>query len=298
MLGKLINTVIRVLKYTFQHLVRNSGQSMLMVLILAVTFLFVQLFVVVTIASERILTYFENQPQVTVFFRDEATPEQIVQIKKELEKDSLIELVTYISKEQAVEIYKEWHRDEPELLEFVTPEILPASLEISTTQVSHLYTIASQFQDSQFVERVVFQRDLIEELVSWTNAVRQAGLVLIGILSFISLMIILIVMTQNINSFSREIEIMKLVGAGSGYVRWPFILDGVLFAVLAAVFSSLALYWLLPYVQEFSNNFIVAIELFPPRASLVLELGLLVSGGGALLTAIVSMLATWKHLRK
>ncbi|NTV30520.1 hypothetical protein HGA91_00880 [candidate division WWE3 bacterium] len=292
-----MNQIIRVIKYTFQHITRNVWQSFLIIMILTVLMLMGQLFAIVSIASDRILTYLENQPQVTVFFKDETTSDQIEQIKRELEKDSLIESVSYITKEQAYEIYKAQHKNEPELLEFVTPDILPASLDISARQVEYLSNIAKQFQNNEFVERVIFQQDLVDELTSWTDAVRFGGGVLLGVLLLISIGIILIVVTNNINTFSREIEIMRLVGAGSWYIRWPFIFDGVLFALFSATYASAIMVWVLPYVQSFTDHFIATVELFPPHENLIHLVWGYTTGIGVLFTAVVSYLATRQHLK-
>ena len=289
--------LLRIFKYTLQHIVRNAWQSFLVVLILTVLLTMGQLFAVASVASDRILTYLENQPQVTVFFKDQIDGDQILQIKKELEKDPKIENVAYISKEQAFEIYKSQHRNEPELLEFVTPDILPASLEISATQVTYLSTIAEQFKTNQFVERVIFQQDLVDEMMSWTKAARFGGAILLGILIIISVGIILIVVANNINTFSREIEIMRLVGASAWYIRWPFLLDGMLFAVMSATFASVVILWVLPYIQSFTDHFIATVVLFPPEENLVHQIWLYTAGLGAAFTAFVSYLASRRYLK-
>jgi cell division transport system permease protein len=319
MIIEFFNTIFRIIKYSIQHLFRNFWRSLLVVMVLSLTFLFGELLAVMSIASNQVLNFFENQPQVTVFFKDTTTSEQITQIKDELTKDLLIEAVTYISKEQAVEIYKDRHKDEPELLEFVTPDILPASLQISVKQVSYLSDIANQFQDNQFVEKVVFQQDLVKEITNLTNAVRTAGLAMVGVLALISVIIILIVITDNIGAFSREIEIMRLVGAGSGYIRWPFILDGILFSLLATIIASMSLYWLLFHVEKFINGFIAPIgsiilpgdstgiwatldvisSLLPFTGNLELAaaLGIVTFIIGACFTMVVSFISVSKHLR-
>lgn len=289
--------LIRIIRYTFQHITRNGWQSFLVLLILTVMLSMGQLFAIVSIASDRILTYLENQPQVTVFFKDDIASDQIEQIKRELEKDALIEGVSYITKEQAYEIYKAQHKDEPELLEFVTPEILPASLEISAREVEYLSSIAQQFQNNEFVERVIFQQDLVDELTSWTDAARFGGGVLLVVLLLISVGIILIVVTNNINTFSREIEIMRLVGAGAWYIRWPFILDGVLFAIMSSTFASVVVLWAMPYIQSFTDHFIATVILFPAGENLVHQIWFYTMGIGTAFTVIVSYVATRRHLK-
>ncbi len=293
----MISSLARVIKYTLKHLIRNASQSVLVVLVLAVTFLIVQLFILLGMASEKVIAYFESQPQVTVFFKDEATEEQILQIRDELKKDKNVKSVAYISKQQAVEIYKSEHQDDPELLEFVTADILPASLEISVYDINYLPRIAQEFNGNQFVEQVYYQPDLVDELTAWTKSLRQAGLILIAIMLFVASAIIILVVANNINIFGHEIEVMRLVGAGSWYVRMPFVLDGIIFAILGAAISSVMVYFAIPRVESFIDQLIASVQLFPDPQAIVIDLFVKVAAVGSLLTAFVSYVSVWKYLK-
>ncbi len=293
----MISSLARVVKYTFKHLIRNASQSVLVIFVLAVTFLIVQVFILLGMASEKVIAYFESQPQVTVFFKDEATEEQILQIRDELKKDENVESVAYISKKQAVEIYRSEHQDDPDLLEFVTADILPASLEISVKDINYLPKIAQEFNGNQFVEQVYYQPDLVDELTAWTKSLRQAGLILIAIMLFVASAIIILVVANNINMFGHEIEVMRLVGAGSWYVRMPFVLDGIIFAVLGAALSSVMVYFTIPHIETFIDQLIASVQLFPNPQAIVTDLFIKAAVVGSLLTAFVSYVSVWKYLK-
>jgi cell division transport system permease protein len=265
--------------------------------VLGVTFLIAQLFVLLGVASDKIVEYFENQPQVTVFFKDEAQEDQILQIKTELEKNDYVVEVAYISKEQAVEIYRNQHQDDPDLLEFVTPDILPASIEISVNDLAYLSEVARQFNTNQFVENVYYQPDLIDELMAWTTSIRRAGVALLGVMAFVAAVIIILVIANNINMFGHEIEVMRLVGAGSWYVRMPFVLDGIIFALLGATLASGSLYWFIPQLETFIDRLIASVELFPDPQSLIIDLWLKTAALGSALAALVSYVSVWKYLK-
>ena len=294
---KILRSIARTIQYSFQHIMRNGFQSLSILLLLSITFLIGQLFGVVTIASDTMLKYFENQPQVMVFFKDEATEDQIKQIKTELEKEDYVETVSYISKEQALEIYRNRHSEQLELLEFVTVDMLPASIGVSVNKADYLFTVADLFEDNQFVESVVFQKDLVEEVLAFSDALRMAGMVLLGILMFNVIVLIFLVVSNNIKAFGKEIEVMRLVGAGANYVRFPFVFDSMLLAIIASGISTLGLAWVLPYVQEFSNQFIAEYVLFPDTTSLLIKFLGVTALGGALFSAIISYVATWRHIR-
>ncbi|MCA9391573.1 permease-like cell division protein FtsX [candidate division WWE3 bacterium] len=288
----------RVFKYTLQHISRNIVQALLIVAVLTITFLAAELFVVAGLASTKILTYFENQPQVTVFFKDEAQPDQILQIKKELEKNGYISNVSYVSKEQAVEIYRSLHADEPELLEFVTPDILPASLEISVNDVGFLSGVADEFESNQFVEKVVYQRDLVNELTRWTDAIRKMGIGFLAVMAFVSLVVIALVVSNNIRDFSKEIEVMKLVGANDWYIRLPFFFDSLIYSVFAATIASVIMYFAMPYIQDFTDQLFPSVQLFSTPLTLSYSLWWGVFAVGSVLVTLISYVSVWRYLKK
>ncbi|PIZ46157.1 hypothetical protein COY32_03700 [candidate division WWE3 bacterium CG_4_10_14_0_2_um_filter_41_14] len=292
---------MNIIRNAIQHITRSPLQSISVVSILALTFLIGQLFVTVTVGSGRILSYYENRPQVMIFFKDEVLEDQILQIKAELEKDPTVEQVSYISKEQAVEIYKErslrLFPDKPELLEFVTADMLPASLGVSATSVDTLYKISDDFQNNQFVESAIFQEDLVKELTRFIDALRIAGAIVIAILLFTAIMLMMVVVSHNIRSFGSEIEVMRLVGAGSWYIRWPFVIDSIIFALISSTIATLGQYLLLPAVKSFSLNFIAAVDIIPNQNEYILYLYGATLVFGVVFTSLISLIATWRKVR-
>jgi len=75
--------IMKILRYAIQHIIRKPFQSLSVVLILSVTFLIAQLFVVVSVGTTKVLEFFEQQPQVMIFFKDETLEDQILQSKAE-----------------------------------------------------------------------------------------------------------------------------------------------------------------------------------------------------------------------
>lgn len=292
---------MKILLNALQHITRNPLQSFSVVFILSLTFFIGQLFATITVATQRVLSYYENRPQAMIFFKDEVLEDQILQIKAELEKDETIEEVSYISKEQAVEIYKDRSArlfpDKPELLEFVTADMLPASLGVTVNSVDTLYQVSADFRTNQFVESVIFQEDVVKELTRFVNALRIGGIVILAILVFTAVILLTIVVSHNIRSFGSEIEVMRLVGAGSWYIRWPFIVDSVLFALIASGIATGGLYFSLPMLESFSMNFIAALDIIPQDSEFIFQVWVGTVVVGIFLTSLTSHIATWKKMR-
>ncbi|OQX50813.1 hypothetical protein B5M47_03105 [candidate division CPR3 bacterium 4484_211] len=249
----------------------------------------------------EVLKSFKEKPQLTVFFKDEATEAEILNLKTSLEARLEVKEISYISKEKALELYREQNLDKPELLEFVTADILPASLEISTTQVEFQESIARELSNNNRVESVVFHRDVVKQLVQFSRAARVEGFMWAVSLLTVSVLTILIIVGLSITAYGREIEIMKLVGAGNWYVRWPFIFQGAIYGVASAALAAGLLY-LMPYIKDFFLNgtesvLLPGVSVFPVADWLLLRLWGATTILGAGLGALSSLAATWRYLK-
>jgi cell division transport system permease protein len=102
------------------------------------------------------LTYFESRPQVKAFFKYESTISDVNNLKSHISSTTTIDAAVFVSKEEALSLYRAQNQDNPLLLEMVTADILPASLEVSAN--GDLEKIASIMQQDPLVEEVVFKR--------------------------------------------------------------------------------------------------------------------------------------------
>src|SRR5690606_11778343 len=99
--------------------------------------------------------------------------------------------IIYISKEEALKIYQEQNKSDPILLDLVTADILPASIEVQAVSATDLADLATVVQSSDLVEEVVFQKDIVDTLVAWTNAARKIVIAVIAILVTVSVLVII-----------------------------------------------------------------------------------------------------------
>ncbi len=246
---------MRLIPSTWKHIRRSPYQSMAAILTMFLTFLLGGMFFITSAASFFVLQYFESKPQITVFFADRAVAEDANALKKTLEATGKVSGTKYVSKDDALLIYREQNKDDPLLLEMVTADILPASLEVSATDPNFLTDLEPIIRQAQGVEEVVFQKDVVNTLLMWTNAIRIAGLALAGLLAFDSLLIIMTVISMKVALKKEEIEILKLIGASPGYIRMPFILEGGFYGVFGAfgawIIITTLIVWLAPVIMNF-----------------------------------------------
>lgn len=169
-----------------------------------------------------LLGYVESRPQVTIYFQNEASEASILKVKNDLEKSGKVESVKYMSKNDAYSLYKQLNKDNPLLLEMVTPDILPASLEIFAKKPSYLPEIANFLNGVTGKDEVNFQKNVVDKLLSLTSILRVMSL---GFFIFLMTTTIIILMT--ITHFKvalkkEELELLRLMGASVEYVRRPF----------------------------------------------------------------------------
>lgn len=243
------------LKTTWQHIRRSPYQAMAAVAIMTLTFLAVSVFTFLILGSSTIISYFESKPQVTAFFHDDAKQSDIDSLAQQLKDSGKIATVKFVSKQEALKIYQEQNKNDPLLLDLVTADILPASLEISTYNLTDLPAISDSIKKNPSVQEVVFQKDVVATLTNWTNAIRILGVILIVVLSTVSIFIMATIIGIKISQKREEIEVMQLIGATKWYISWPFIFEGVMYGLFGTIVgwfvSSAAIIWATPFLEEF-----------------------------------------------
>lgn len=291
---------------TWTHIRRSPYQSFAATVTMFLTMFLVGLFFLITAGSTMILRYFESKPQITVFFTDKATAADANTLKTTLQATGKVASMKYVSKDQALAIYRDQNKNDPLLLQMVTADILPASLEVSAVDPNYLKDLAPVIQKAQGVEEVVFQKDVVDALLRWTNAIRWVGGILVVIFSVNAILIVMTVIGMKIALKKEEIEILQLVGASPWYIRFPFILEGGLYGFVGSFFSWIILVGLLIWQQPAVAGFLgmipfihavfVTISSWTFVGAMAAFLGLL-AFVGFLLGAVGSLVALGRYLR-
>lgn len=273
---------------TLKHIRRSPYQSVAAIFMTAITFFIVSIFALVVLGAHSMLGYFESRPQVTAFFKDEATIGDVEALKTSITNSISIEDMRYISKDDALEIYKKQNTDNPLLLEMVTADILPASLEVSAKNVSDLESIAGVMQKNNTVEEVVFQKDVIDTLRKWVNGVRVTGILLSSLLVFASLTTIVVILGIKFTARKTEINTLSLLGATKWYIRGPFVLEGMIYAISGAILGWGLSYLLLLYLTPNIIGFLQEITILPVPLWVMMAM----LGGEVLLATLIGALAS------
>jgi len=244
------------LRVSWNHIRRSPYQAFAAILTMFLTFLVSGAFGLTVATSLLVLSYFESKPQATVFFKDTAEKSQADALKTTLEATGKTANIKYVSKEDALGIYKEQNKNDPLLLEMVNADILPASLEVSATDPRYLKELEPIMKEADGVEEVIYQKDVVDTLVSWTNAVRLVGGILIILLSLDSILIVMTIIGMKVALKKDEVEILKLIGASKWYIQLPFLLEGGMYGVFGGFMAWMVMFVLILWFRASILSFL------------------------------------------
>lgn len=285
-------------KTAWTHIRRAPYQALAAIMTISLVFFLISVVVLVAAGFQSLLGYFETRPQVTAFFKDEMKMEQVEALKAKLGQTGKVKQMKYVSKEEALVIYREQNKNDPLLLEMVTANILPASLEVSTTNISSLSDVAQILRSEPGIEEVIFQEDIVKTLKSWTVNLRKIGAVLVAFLGLVSFLITLIITGMKVSLKKEEVETLHLIGADSWYIKVPFLLEGIFYGLIGAVLGWGSSLLLVLYLTPSLVEFLAGIPIFPiPVVFLLAVLGIEILLG-MIIGSSGSLLAVRRYLKR
>ena len=284
----------RAISFAKRNIERTPFQAAAAIMVMFLTFFALLTFIILAAGSQSALRYFESRPQVIAFFKEGTTSEDITLIENALKQETRVTETKYISKEDALKIYRDRNQADPALLELVTANILPASLEISTQSPEDLQPIAEILKKEPVVSEVMVPENVVETLTSVTSVIRSVGGATVGFLMVFATLVIVMIIGFKIRLRRSEIEIQRLLGASPSFIRNPFILEGIFYGVTGAFFAWVVSYTLLWYFTPFLQNYLGEIKLLPVNPLFMLAL----LGASLLLALIVGGLGSLSAVRR
>lgn len=253
----------RSFEFAKRNIRRTPIQAIAASMVMFLTFFAFLTFLLVAAGSQQALRFFESKPQVIVFFKEGTTDQDVLTIENALKAEARVVATKFVSKQEALEIYREKNKNDPTLLELVTANILPASLEVSTKNPDDLEPIAQILSKEPVVSEVIVPVDVIQTLNAITTVIRLVGGSIVGFLLVFSMLVILMIIGFKIRLRRGEIETMRLLGASASFVRNPFILEGMFYGVTGAVSSWIIIYILLWYFTPFLQGYLGEVKILP-----------------------------------
>ena len=184
-----------------------------------------------------VLDLIEDQNVVMVYIKDEADKAQMDILNGQLVGMENVEKVEFVSREEAFERQKAAYGDKAHLLDGLEATILPNAYKVTVKDLSRFDETVAGIKTLDNVLQIHENSELAGKLASIRNAVSYVCIGVVAVLFFVSMFIV--ANTIRITIFNRrlEISIMKAVGATNMFIRWPFIVEGVLLGVFSAVIA-------------------------------------------------------------
>lgn len=249
----MLTNIYRIVKLGFNNFYRNGLLSMAATLILTITLFTISIFATLVLVGNSTIENVSSRIDVVAYLKDEVKEAQVVEIRKDLSLLDGVREVDYITKDMA---YEKWQGQEQDqrLKDVVTREDnpLPRSLEIKMADPEKTEAVAQYLENDEIkssLHRVRYNKELIEKLNKYISIIKRVGIGLVSIFVVISVLVVFNTIRLAIFARKDEIDIMKLVGATPSFIRSPFLVEGTLFGILAAVFASLIILIGIKYLQ-------------------------------------------------
>lgn len=177
---------------------------------------------------------------IQLYLYDTTSGEEVNALMDEIEQIEGVDFVRFESKIDALENLKQQWAQNAYLLEGLEENPLPNSLVVHLTDIYYADAVLSSVQNLQGIEEIKSYQDIVETLLTVTDLLRRAGMIVIFALIAISTFIIHNTIKLAVNARRTEINIMKYVGATNWFIRWPFLAEGTILGLIGAGIAILA----------------------------------------------------------
>ncbi len=300
----------RIIKTGGQNFIRNASLSIAAVAVMIITLSIILFSYIANATFAHTIQQIEDKIDVSVYLKDSVTEERRDQLISDIKNMGNIRSVEYVSKERALEEYKAANNDDIDLLLAIsqTDNPLFALLRIKPYDVDRIDGIRDYAEKPEIKELQADEtsysgdrKEAIDNITNSTRLLQRIGIIGVIVFAIVSVLIILNTIQMAIFNRREELKIMRLLGASTWYIRGPFIVESILYGVVAAIVSVSLCEALLsvPQVTLSTSSFglldiTYAGEFFSQRLWSILTLQLLV---GIIIGAASSFIATHRYLK-
>lgn len=288
-----INTINHFIGDAAKSLKRNKTISLASIITVFITFFILGTFVLVATNFSKAIASVEDKIELRVFLDDDIKLIDKREVEIKLRDIPGVKEIKYESKEEAYKNIQETMENSEGLLQGYSLEKnpFPASYIVSLQDPSFSDEVTKEVGELPGVESIGNQQELIETITGVVKGVRVVGFVLFVVMIAIS--IFLIMNTTKITVFSRrrEVGIMKFVGATDWFIRWPFIIEGMIIGFVGALIAVVLLFFGYKAIFSMIVSNMLIVDLVNPsyvlgQLSWMFGLGGLASGGVASFVAL------------
>lgn len=290
------STFLYFVQETSKSLFRNGVMTIASMITVAVSTLILGSFLLLFINSNHIAGYLENSVQISVYMDTRTNEEDINTTGAELSALPGVTEVKTVSKEEAMKRFKSRLGENTGILDALEDNPLPYSFEVHVDIPERIGQITPIIQKMKKVESVRYAREVVEQLFQFTRILRTGGLLLIALMVCGTLFIIVNTIRLTVMNRKREVNIMKYVGATDWFIRWPFMMEGIVIGLVGTIFSTMVLTFIYGAVVTKIHQALVFLPVLSTWPLMLwMWIGLLAFGAG--IGALGSYISLKKFLR-
>jgi len=240
------------LKQALNQISRNKGMSLASVFAITAMMLILGLFLVISVNINLFTKSIkEDYDTVELYLEDGLTKNEVQEVTKQVEDIGGVSSVKYRSKAEAMKVMKKRWGKNGYLLDSLGENPLPASLLVEVTDLESADNVNAEAKKIKGVESVRYYKQTVDRLAKVIHYIQVASILIMIFLFIISIVVVSNTIKLTVFARSREISIMKYIGATNWFIRGPFLLEGILIGVMAALVS--AIFTFLAYARIVSS---------------------------------------------
>ena len=261
----------------FGNVFKNKKSTFSAILVMCISMLVFGLFFIIGENVNHVMNTVESSQEIQVFIKNDATDEEITKVGEQLQQIEGVNKITFVSKDEALDIMQEKVGEKSYLLAgYEENNFLPASYKLTLTDLKLANQVETQINQLDNIKRITSSNETITKLIGIANGVRIVTVAILIALIVGSIFIIANTIKLTVYARRREISIMKYVGATNSFIRWPFIVEGIIIGIISAAISVL----LVGGIYK-----VVAVKLM--ESSLITSLGITLVGFSDMFTLII-----------
>ena len=222
----------------FRNVFHNKKSSGASLAIMCATMLIFGLFFMIIENLNNAVATIESQQGMQVFIKEDTTDAQMTKLGEQIKQIDGVNTVRFVSKTEALNDWKEKLKSQQALFAtYDEDNPLPNSYIVTLTDLKLNKQVQEEINKLDFVDDITNSNETIDGLVTIANGVKIVSSVILTLLILISIFIISNTIKLTVHARRKEISIMKYVGATNNFIRWPFIVEGMIIGVIASIIS-------------------------------------------------------------
>ena len=222
----------------FSNVFKNKKSTGASLMIMCATMIIFGIFLILGENINYFVSEVESAQGIQVFINNDATQEQIDELEEKIRTLDGVSTTEFVSKEDALNQMKEKFGDKQDLLAgYEENNIFPASYVVTLTDLNKSKEVQDQISTFENVKKITSKDETVTTLINLANGIKVITGVILILLVIISIFIIANTIKLTVHARRKEISIMKYVGATNSFIRWPFIVEGMIIGVFASIIS-------------------------------------------------------------